>query len=123
MGLSMPLPFVYVYAQGPEDSMSRSLARYVQKAAAEYVPSHTVRPMAREDRFSRSSDHTSFTQRGFPAVVFRESKENFSRGHGDDTPEGVDFAYWLRTLASTSPPRSWRWRQLRRASSTRKGSR
>ena len=53
-----------VYAQGPEDSMSRSLARYVQKAAAEYVPSHTVRPMAREDRFSRSSDHTSFTQRG-----------------------------------------------------------
>jgi hypothetical protein len=85
---------VRLYAQGPEDSMSRSLARYVQKAAAEYVPSHTVRPMAREDRFSRSSDHTSFTQRGFPAVVFRESKENFSRQHGkDDTPEGVDFAY------------------------------
>lgn len=85
---------VRLYAQGPEDSMSRSLARYIEKAAMAYVPSHKVRLMAREDRFSRSSDHTSFTQRGFPAVVFRESKEHFSRQHGaDDTPEGVDFTY------------------------------
>ena len=84
---------VRVYAQGPEDSMSRSLARYIQRAAA-YVPSHTVRLMAREDRFSRSSDHTSFNLRGFPAVVFRESKENFARQHGaEDTPEGVDATY------------------------------
>jgi hypothetical protein len=85
---------VRVYAQGPEDSASRSLARYVERAAALYVPSHRVRLMAREDRFSRSSDHTAFTQRGFPAVVFRESKENFTRQHGtEDTPEGVDVAY------------------------------
>ena len=88
---------VRLYAQGPEDSMSRSLARYIQKAATAYVPSHTVRLMAREDRFSRSSDHTSFTLRGFPAVVFRESKENFSRQHGtEDTPEGVDAGYLAR---------------------------
>jgi hypothetical protein len=85
---------VRVYAQGPEDSMSRSLARYVEKAATAYLPSHKVRLMAREDRFSRSSDHTSFGQRGFPAVVFRESKEDFSRQHGtEDTPHGVDFEY------------------------------
>jgi hypothetical protein len=85
---------VRVYAPGPEDSMSRSLARYVEKAAAAYVPSHKVRLMAREDRFSRASDHSSFTQRGFPGVVFRESKENFTRQHGrEDTPEGMDFSY------------------------------
>ncbi len=85
---------VRLYAQGPEDSMSRSLARYIGHAAALYVPSHKVRLMAREDRFSRASDHTAFTQRGFPAVVFRESKENFARQHGsEDTPTGVDFAY------------------------------
>jgi hypothetical protein len=85
---------VRVYSQGPEDSVSRSLARYVHAAAAAYVPSHGVRLMAREDRFSRGSDHTSFTQRGFPALVFRESKEDFSRQHGTkDTPDGVDFAY------------------------------
>jgi hypothetical protein len=85
---------VRVYAQGPEDSMSRSLARYIERAALRYVPSHRVRLMAREDRFGRSSDHTPFVQRGFPAVVFRESKENFTRQHGvADTPDGVDLAY------------------------------
>jgi hypothetical protein len=85
---------VRVYAQGPEDSMSRSLARHIAKAARVYVPSHSVRLMAREDRFSRASDHSAFTQRGFPAVVFRESKENFSRQHGPgDTPDGVDATY------------------------------
>ena len=85
---------VRVYAQGPEDSTARSLARYIETAAALYVPSHKVRLMAREDRFSRGSDHTAFLQQGFPAVVFRESKENFSRQHGSgDTPDGVDIAY------------------------------
>lgn len=85
---------VRVYAPGPEDSMSRSLARYIELAAARYVPSHRVRLMAREDRFSRSSDHSAFVQQGFPAVVFRESKENFARQHGSrDTPDGVDVAY------------------------------
>ena len=55
---------VRVYAVGPEDSMSRSLARYVQRTAAIYVPSHRVRLMAREDRFGRGSDQSSFTQAG-----------------------------------------------------------
>jgi hypothetical protein len=85
---------VRVYAQGPEDSMSRSLARYIERTAAAYVPSHKVRLMAREDRFSRASDHAAFIQAGFPAVVFRESKENFAKQHGSgDTPDGVDVAY------------------------------
>ena len=85
---------VRVYSIGPEDSMSRSLARYVQWAAAVYVPSHRVRLMAREDRFGRGSDHSSFTSVGYPAVVFRESKENLSRQHSaDDTPDGVNAVY------------------------------
>jgi len=31
---------VRVYSEGPQDSMSRSLARYIQRVAALYVPSH-----------------------------------------------------------------------------------
>jgi hypothetical protein len=93
---------VRVYAQGPEDSMSRSLARYIERAAALYVPSHKVRLMAREDRFSRASDHVAFTAQGFPAVVFRESKENFARQHGSgDTPDGVDVEYLARNARVT----------------------
>ena len=85
---------VRVYSEGPEDSMSRSLARYIGRVAALYVPSHRVRLVARQDRFSRGSDHTSFTQLGFPAIAFRESKEDFSRQHGaTDTVDGVDVRY------------------------------
>jgi hypothetical protein len=85
---------VRVYSEGPEDSMSRSLARYISRMAAVYVPSHKVRLMARQDRFSRGSDHTAFTQYGFPAVAFRESKEDFSRQHAaTDTVDGVNVKY------------------------------
>lgn len=85
---------VRVYAVGPEDSMARALARYIARAAAVYVPSHNVRLMAREDRFGRGSDQSSFTQAGFPAIVFREANENFNKQHSArDTLDGVDFAY------------------------------
>jgi hypothetical protein len=85
---------VRVYSIGPEDSMSRSLARYVERTAAIYVPSHRIRLMAREDRFGRGSDQSAFTQAGYPAIVFRESNENLARQHSaDDTVDGVDFKY------------------------------
>jgi len=85
---------VRVYSLGPEDNMSRSLARYIERVAAVYVPSHRIRLMAREDRFGRGSDHSSFTANGFPAVVFREANENFNRQHNaNDLLEGVDFRY------------------------------
>ncbi len=85
---------VRVYSLGPEDGMSRSLARYIARAAATYVPAHRIRLMAREDRFGRGSDHSSFTAHGYPAAVFRESNENFSRQHtAEDKIEGVDFKY------------------------------
>jgi hypothetical protein len=85
---------VRVYSEGPEDSMSRALARYVQGRAAVYVPSHRIRLMARHDRFARGSDHSAFNQRGFPAIVFREANENFGKQHAaTDTIDGVDFAY------------------------------
>lgn len=85
---------VRVYAIGPEDSPARSLARHIRKTAAVYVPSHRIRLMAREDRFGRGSDQSSFTQQGYPAIVFREANENFERQHGiNDKIDGVDFGY------------------------------
>ena len=85
---------VRVYAIGPEDSPARSLARFIKKTASVYVPSHRIRLMAREDRFGRGSDQSSFTQNGFPAIVFREANENFERQHGlNDKIDGVDFGY------------------------------
>jgi hypothetical protein len=88
---------VRVYSEGPEDSPSRALARYVREAAARYVPAHEVRLIARQDRFGRGGDHIAFNQSGYTGVRFTEAQENYSRQHTvNDTPDGVDPAYLAR---------------------------
>ena len=85
---------IRVYSEGPEDSPSRQLARFVQRWGARYVPSHHVRPIARPDRFNRGGDHTAYNQLGFAAVGFRESRENFARQHDPrDTFDGLSPKY------------------------------
>jgi peptidase M28-like protein len=106
---------IRVYSEGPEDSPSRELARFIQRWGARYVPSHKVRPMARPDRFSRGGDHSAYNQLGFTAVGFRESRENFTRQHDvRDTFEGISLPYLAQnarvnaasaaTLALAPPP-------------------
>jgi hypothetical protein len=106
---------VRVYSEGPEDSPSRELARFVQRWATRYVPSHTVRLLSRSDRFSRGGDHSAYNQYGFPAVGFREARENFNRQHDPrDTMQGISPLYLAQnarvnlaaaaTLALAPPP-------------------
>ena len=106
---------IRVYAEGPEDSPSRELARFIERWGERYVPSHRVRPMARPDRFGRGGDHSAYNQLGFTAVGFRESRENFTRQHDvRDTFEGISLAYLAQnarvnaasaaTLALAPPP-------------------
>ena len=108
---------IRVYSEGPEDSSSRSLARFVQRWGGRYVPSHKVRPMARPDRFGRGGDHSAYNALGFTAVGFRESRENFTRQHDvRDTFEGISLPYLAQnarvnaaaaaTLALAPPPPS-----------------
>src|SRR5213593_4627800 len=108
---------IRVYSEGPEDSPSRELARFVQRWGARYVPSHKVRPMARPDRFGRGGDHSAYNSLGFTAVGFRESRENFTRQHdARDTVEGIAIPYLAQnarvnaasaaTLALAPPPPS-----------------
>lgn len=88
---------VRVFSEGPEDSPSRQLARYIRRHAARYVPAHRVRLIARHDRFGRGGDHTAFNQRGFAGVRFSEANEHYGRQHVvQDTPDGVDAAYLAR---------------------------
>lgn len=106
---------IRVYSEGPEDSPSRSLAVFAQRIAAQYVPSHQLRLMARRDRFSRGGDHSALNAQGFAAIGFRESRENYAKQHGvHDTIDGVDFRYLaqnaranaagMATLALAPPP-------------------
>jgi hypothetical protein len=88
---------VRVFADGPEDSPSRQLARHVRTAAARYVPSHRVELVARHDRFARGGDHTAFNQHGFPGIRFTEANENYAKQHTvHDTIDGVSFPYLAR---------------------------
>ena len=88
---------VRVFADGPEDSPSRQLARYIRQAAATYVPGHAVRLIARHDRFGRGGDHTAFNQEGFTGVRFSEATENYARQHTvEDTFAGVSVEYLAR---------------------------
>jgi hypothetical protein len=106
---------IRVYSEGPEDSPSRELARFVERWGGRYVPSHRVRPMARADRFGRGGDHSAYNALGFTAVGFRESRENFTRQHDvRDTFEGISLPYLAQnarvnaaasaTLALAPPP-------------------
>jgi hypothetical protein len=88
---------VRVFSEGPEDSPSRQIARYVRQQASKYVPGQHVRLIAREDRFGRGGDHTAFNQLGYAGVRITESKENYDRQHtARDTQDGVDVPYLAR---------------------------
>jgi hypothetical protein len=106
---------VRVFAEGPEDSPSRQLARFIWRVAGLYEPSLEVRLIARHDRFGRGGDHTAFNQHGFAAVRVTEANENYARQHSaEDTVEGISFAYLagnarmnaaaVATMALAPPP-------------------
>ena len=81
-----------VFSDGPEDSPSRSLARYTKEVAERYVPSMKVDLIFRADRFGRGGDHTSFVRAGFAGVRFTTPAENYANQH---TPTD--------TFSNTSP--------------------
>jgi hypothetical protein len=88
---------VRVFSEGPEDSASRQLARFILRQAARYVPAHRVRLVARQDRFGRGGDHAPFNQAGYAAVRFCESRENYARQHTVlDTADAVRPEYLAR---------------------------
>lgn len=83
---------VNVYSEDPIDSPSREIARYMKEIGERYVPSMTVDPVFRADRFGRGGDHTPFNLEGFPAVRISTPVENFANQHS-----ATD------TFANTSP--------------------
>jgi hypothetical protein len=83
---------VNIFSEDPIDSPSREIARYMKDIGERYVPSMTVDPVFRADRFGRGGDHTPFNQEGFAAVRISTPVENFANQHS-----ATD------TFANTSP--------------------
>jgi hypothetical protein len=88
---------------GENDSSSRQLARYVKEQADRYMKNFRAWMIYRRDRYGRGGDHIPFVERGFAAVRFTESDEDYTHQHQNlrteggvfygDTPEYVDFEY------------------------------
>lgn len=88
---------VRVFSEGPDDSTSRSLARYTKEIAERYMPSMTVDLIFRHDRFGRGGDHTSFVAQGFTAVRLTTPSENFANQHtSTDTFANASVPYTTR---------------------------
>lgn len=86
-----------VFSEDPEDSPSRSVARYVKRAGELYVPSMNVDLIFRHDRFARGGDHTSFNHEGFAAVRITSAAENYSNQHSaTDTLANASPSYATR---------------------------
>lgn len=88
---------------GENDSTSRQLARFIKETSESLVPQMNVMMVYRRDRYARGGDHIPFLERGYPAVRFTETNENFTHQHQNvrvengvqygDLPQFVDFAY------------------------------
>jgi hypothetical protein len=83
---------VLVFSEDPNDSSSRSIARFAKRMGERYFPELTVDLIFRYDRFGRGGDHTAFNQQGYAAVRVTTPNENFANQH---TPTD--------TFANTSP--------------------
>ena len=85
---------VNVYSEGPEDSPSREVARYVKEIGERYLPDMNVHLVLRYDRFGRGGDHSPFNANGYAAVRMTTPYENFSHQHtASDTFANTAPAY------------------------------
>ncbi len=88
---------------GENDSASRQLARFVKEKSDRYLKNFGAWLIYRRDRYGRGGDHIPFVERGFAAIRFTESDEDYTHQHQNvrteagvfygDTAEFVDFEY------------------------------
>lgn len=97
--------------RGAGDGTSRHWARFVRDGVRLYLPSVKPRLIYRLDRFGRGGDHSSFFERGFPAIRFTEANEDYKHEHQTvrvengvqygDLPQFVSGDY-MRLVASVN---------------------
>ncbi|MFC1545357.1 M20/M25/M40 family metallo-hydrolase [Gemmatimonadota bacterium] len=88
---------VRLFSEGPEDSPSRQIARFMEMIGERYVPEQDIDLIFRKDRFGRGGDHTAFNQTGFAGVRLVEANEDYSNQHSyNDTFANLDMDYLMR---------------------------
>ncbi len=96
-GAKTVLNTLRVFSEGPEDSDSRQIARYVEEIGERYVPEIDIDLIFRRDRFGRGGDHTAFNREGIAGVRLVEANEDYDRQHSyNDVFENIDMDYLLK---------------------------
>jgi len=105
-GAETVLNTLRVFSEGPTDSDSRQIARYVEEIGERYVSEIDVDVIMRRDRFGRGGDQTAFNREGIAGVRLVEANEDYNRQHSyNDTFENIDMEYLLgnaKIAAATS---------------------
>lgn len=85
---------VRVFSPGPDTSLPRQLARYLDFVGGLYLPTFDVITVDAVDREGRYSDHMTFLDVGIPALRLTESVEDPNRNHNAlDTSDALDYNY------------------------------
>lgn len=88
-----------VFSAGPDDTSSRSLARWLARLGGGWTPDMPVLVQDALDRPGRYSDHVPFSDAGITAVRLIEDGEHTELQHNAlDTADRIDPAY-LRRVA------------------------
>lgn len=85
---------VRIFSPGPDSSLPRQKARYVDFIGGLYLPTFGITLVDAVDREARFSDHMRFLEVGIPALRLTESEEDSTRNHTAlDTSDALDYNY------------------------------
>lgn len=90
---------VRVFSIGPDTSVHRQLARYIDLVGGLYLPVFGVELQDGLDREGRFSDHREFVNVNVPALRITESQEDLTVQHTNlDTYDRIDFDYLFQVV-------------------------
>ncbi|MGD2077924.1 MAG: M28 family metallopeptidase [Chloroflexota bacterium] len=91
--------YVRLFAEGPDTSGNRQLARYIEFIGGLYLPTFRIEVINALDREDRWGDQREFVYAGIPAVRLIESEEDLSiQNSARDTWDLIDYSYFAQIV-------------------------
>jgi hypothetical protein len=91
--------YVRLFAEGPDTSGNRQLARYIEFVGGLYLPTFRIDVINALDREDRWGDQREFVYAGIPAVRLIESEEDLTiQNSARDTWSLIDYDYFAQIV-------------------------
>lgn len=90
---------VRLFADGPDTSNNRQLARYIDYLGGLYLPTFPIQTVNALDREGRWGDHREFVNAGIPAIRLIESEEDLDIQNSEfDRWDLIDYDYLQKVV-------------------------